>query len=433
MLNPLAQELNEVLSGSAAERLLSDLGCRMYFPKGIIAQSAEAKKTAFVANGTIGMTVINGEVAILPSIQKSMSAFSPHEIVAYAPTAGNNELRKAWQDQMLVKNPLLKGKKISLPVVTPGLTAGISYIADLFIDNTRPLLASNPSWDNYALIVEARRGAQYHQFPMFLDGKFDIASLERAVKDEAKRCGTVRLLLNFPQNPSGYSPTHSEVKEIVRIIRETAEEGYRLLVISDDAYFALNYENDIEGQSLFAYLADLHENVLAVKADGPTKEDFAWGFRCGFLTFGGKGMTDGQYDALVKKLMGVIRSSVSCSSTPTQSILIHEFKDALHEKEKAALKKTLEKRYRIVRSFVDSHNCKALEVLPFNSGYFMSFSTRVDAEELRQRLLKKGVGVIAIDNKTLRVAFSSIDEEKIEAAYKAIYDTADELLAAGSR
>lgn len=427
MLNPLAQELNDELAGSAALDLLSDLGKRMYFPKGIIAQSAEAKKAAYLANGTIGMTVINGEVAILPSIQKSMSFFAPHEIVAYAPTAGFGDLRKVWQKQMLQKNPSLQGKNISLPVITPGLTAGISYIADLFIDSEKPLLSSNPSWDNYALIVEARRGAQYHQFKMFNGGKFDLTALEKAIKEEAKNNGSVRVLLNFPQNPSGYSPTHTEMKEIVRIIQETAMSGAKMLVLSDDAYFGLNYEDNIESQSLFAYLADLHENILAVKADGPTKEDFAWGFRCGFLTFGSKGMTSDGYDALVKKLMGVIRSSVSCSSTPTQSILMHEFNDPLHEKEKAALKTALEKRYRIVRRFVDSHKSDVLEVLPFNSGYFMSFATHgVSAKDLRIKLLKKGVGTVAIDDDTLRVAFSSIDEDKIEAAYQIIYDTAAE-------
>src|SRR5574344_2925559 len=105
--------------------------------------------------------------------------------------------------------------------------------------------------------------------------------------------------------------------------------------MSDDAYFGLDYEDAIEKQSLFAYIADLHENVLAVKADSPTKEDFAWGFRCGFLTFGCKGFTDEQYDALVKKLMGVIRSSVSCSSTPAQSMLMHAFSDPAHEEQKA--------------------------------------------------------------------------------------------------
>ena len=106
----------------------------MYFPKGIIAQSEEAKKGASKANGTIGMTIINGTPAILPSIQKSVPSFDARSLVAYAPTAGQKEFRTIWQKQIIDKNPLLKTKKISLPVVVPGLTAGLSYIADLFID-----------------------------------------------------------------------------------------------------------------------------------------------------------------------------------------------------------------------------------------------------------------------------------------------------------
>ena len=427
MLNPLAQELNERLADSVAGALLSEEGLRMYFPKGIIAQSEEAKKGASKANGTIGMTIIHGIPAILPSVQKSVPSFDARSLVAYAPTAGQKEFRTIWQKQIIDKNPLLKTKKISLPVVVPGLTAGISYIADLFIDEAKPLVAPDPSWDNYALITEARRGAELHRFNFFDGKKIDMTALENAVKKEAAARGSVRLLLNFPQNPSGYSPTKNEVAEICRIIREAASGGAKLLIICDDAYFGLNYENDIEEQSLFAHIADIHENVLAVKIDGPTKEDFAWGFRCGFVTFASKNFSDDHCDALVKKLMGVIRSSVSCSATPSQSLLMHSYADPENEAQKIAFRKILEARYRAVRRFVDSHKSRAIETLPFNSGYFMSFRLNgIDAETLRKKLLsEKGIGTISIDSRTLRVAFSSIDEDKIESVYTDIYDTAD--------
>lgn len=429
MLNPLAQELNDALKGTSAEALFSDLGRRIYFPKGIIAQGGEAKKDAHFANGTVGTTVIGGKPAVLPSVQKWAPELSSRELVAYAPTAGLPEIREAWKEKQAEKNPLLKNKKTSLPAVVPGLTAGLSYIMDLFVDSEKPMLAPDPCWDNYVLIAEARRGAHFHQFKMFSGGKFDIQSLENAVKKEAEKYGSVRLILNFPQNPSGYSPTSGEVKELVRILKETAESGAKILVISDDAYFGLNYEKEIEPESLFAHIADLHENILAVKADGPTKEDFAWGFRCGFLTFGCKGFTDEQYDALVKKLMGVIRSSVSCAATPSQSIILKSFKDEKNSEEKAAFKKILEVRYRKVRAFVDTHKSDAIEALPFNSGYFMSFIMKgIDAEELRVKLLKeKGIGTIQIDSQTLRVAFSSIEEDKIDDVYSEIYKTAGEL------
>ena len=429
MLNPLAQELNESLKGTSAEALFSDLGKRIYFPKGIIAQGGEAKQKASVANGTIGTTVINGKPAILPSVQKWAPELSSGELVAYAPTAGLPAIREAWKQKQIQKNPSLANKLTSLPVVVPGLTAGLSYIMDLFVDADKPMLAPNPSWDNYVLIAEARRGSEFHQFEMFKDGKFNIAGLEEAVKTEAKKYGSVRLILNFPQNPSGYSPTTAEVKELCRILKEVGESGAKALVISDDAYFGLNYEDSIEPESLFAHICDLHENVLAVKADGPTKEDFAWGLRCGFLTFGCKGFTETQYENLVKKLMGVIRSSVSCAATPGQTLILKSFQDSNNDAEKSAFRKVLEGRYKVVRNFVDTHKCSGLEVLPFNSGYFMSFRTiGIDAEALRVKLLnEKGIGTIQIDPQTLRVAFSSIEENLIEKVYTEIYNTAEEM------
>ncbi|WP_288959173.1 aminotransferase class I/II-fold pyridoxal phosphate-dependent enzyme [uncultured Treponema sp.] len=429
MTNALAQELNETLKGTTPGVLLSDVGTRLYFPKGIIAQSGEAKKLGKTANGTIGMTVIDGTPVMLPSVKKYIPDLSSRELVAYAPTAGNPDLRELWKQALIKKNPSLEGKSFSLPVVVPGLTAGISYLADLFLDETKPLVAADPSWDNYVLIANARRNAEFVQFPMFADGKFNIPGLEKVLREQAKS-GSVRVLLNFPQNPSGYSPTSAETAQIVSIIKSLADAGTKVMVWCDDAYFGLNYEKDIESQSLFAHLCDLSPNVLAAKIDGPTKEDFAWGFRCGFITFGCKGLTEEQYDALVKKLMAAIRSSVSCSSTPPQSLLLKAFQNpAQVEKEKAEFRAVLEKRYALVKKFTTTHTSENITPLPFNSGYFMAFDTKkVNAETLRQKLLKeRGIGTISIDSRTLRVAFSSLEEDKIDIVYQAIYETADEL------
>ena len=399
----------------------------MYFPNGIIAQSGEAKEYAHTANGTIGMTVLHGTPAALPSVHKYAPLLTPQELVAYSPTAGLPELREAWRRIQTKNNPLLQNKTTSLPIVVPGLTAGLSYIMDLFVGEGAPLLVPSPSWDNYALIAETRRGAECHTFPLFADGRFNLTALEHAIKAEAAAFGSIRLLLNFPHNPSGYSPSPQEVTAICRMIKEAADTGTKVLVISDDAYFGLAYEADIERQSLFAHIADIHENVLAVKVDGPTKEDFVWGFRCGFLTFACKNFTDAQYGALLKKVMGVIRSSVSCSATPSQSIILKALSAPSNEVEKQALFTVLHTRYKAVRAFVSNRKSSILTPLPFNSGYFMSFTTHgVNAETLRRCLLREhGIGTISIDENTLRVAFSSIDEDKIESVYETIYRTAE--------
>ena len=429
MINPLAKELNDTLAGSVVDALMSDMGRRLYFPNGIISQGGEAAKDAHFANGTIGMAVAGGTPIELESYKKIMPSLTPRETVAYAKTAGNPDFRALWKEKIIEKNPSLKNKQFSLPILVPGLTAVLSYVSDLFVDVDKPLLAADPCWDNYELIAAARRGAEFHQFKCFENGKFNIADLEAKMKADAEKYGSVRVILNFPQNPSGYSPTVSEAKEIVRIVREIAESGKKVLVLSDDAYFGLNYEDDIEPQSLFAYMADLHENVLAIKADGPTKEDFAWGFRAGFVTFASKGLSDAQYTALVTKFMSAIRSSVSCSSTPSQSLVMHALKDEAHNKQKIECRNMLKRRYDLVRKFVNTHTSKVLEPLPFNSGYFMSFHVNTGkAEEIRKALLKnEGIGIIQIDPYTLRVAFSSIDEDKIDSVYTSIYNVADAL------
>ena len=181
---------------------------------------------------------------------------------------------------------------------------------------------------------------------------------------------------------------------------------------------------------MFAYVCDLHENVAAVKIDGPTKEDYVWGFRCGFITFGGKGISEEQYEALVKKLMGVIRSSVSCSNTPAQSIMLKAFQSDTLPQEKQKYRDILEGRYRKARAYVDSRKGDTVLIpQPFNSGYFMSFTcVGIDAEELRLKLLYEyEIGTIAIDSKHLRIAFSSLDKRDIDAVYEAVYNAAHEL------
>lgn len=427
IMNKLAVELNETLKGSVVESLLSEMGKRLYFPNGIISQGGEAATNAHFANGTIGMAVANGTPIELESYKKNMPNLNPRETVAYAKTAGNPDLRKLWKEKIIEKNPSLKNKLISLPILVPGLTAALSYVADLFVDEDKPLLAADPCWDNYELICAARRGSPFHQFKCFDGNKFNIADLERAMKEDAAKYGSVRVILNFPQNPSGYSPTKTEAAQICALVKEIAESGAKVLVLSDDAYFGLNYEDDIEPQSLFAYLCDIHENVLAIKADGPTKEDFAWGFRAGFVTFGSKGLSEEQINALQIKFMSAVRSSVSCSSTPSQSLVLHALQDPAHDAQKKELRAMLKRRYDIVRNFVNTHKSSVLEPLPFNSGYFMSFHVNTgNCEDIRKKLLAdKGIGVIQIDAYTLRVAFSSIDEDKIDEVYSAIYNVAE--------
>ncbi|MDR2767103.1 MAG: aminotransferase class I/II-fold pyridoxal phosphate-dependent enzyme [Treponema sp.] len=424
-MNPLADELNSLLAGSVAGRLLSALGRRLYFPRGIIAQAAEAKKTAAV-NATLGMAYRQGKPLILRALAEKLPALTSDEAVSYAPTAGVESFRTAWKQAMLRKNPSISAA-LSLPAVVPGITAGISYAADLFLDEGQTMLGPSPAWDNYSLVFGERRGGVYEGVPLFSGGGLNREGFRAAVA-KAARSGTVRIILNFPHNPSGYTPVPAEADFLAGLFEEAAEGGADVLVLCDDAYFGLFYEDSVR-ESLFGRLAGLHEKILAVKIDGPTKEDYVWGLRTAFITFGSRGLDDALYAALEKKLMAVIRSSVSCANTPAQHLTRMLLEDPSARAEKAEYFALLGARYRAVKAFVEMEKAPAMvEAMPFNSGYFMCFRCKgIGAEALRQALLARGIGTIALGGEYLRVTFASLEESEIPRVYRAIYECAAEL------
>ncbi|MDR2467946.1 MAG: aminotransferase class I/II-fold pyridoxal phosphate-dependent enzyme [Spirochaetaceae bacterium] len=428
-MNQLAYDLNKILDDCIAGRLLSDFGRRIYFPKGIIAQSAEAKKSAWAANATIGMAFHQGKPMILSALSENLPYLSEAETVAYAPTAGIEEVRELWQKLLLEKNPSLRRECISLPVVVPGITAGISYIADLFLNKGQRLIMNDPCWDNYNLIFEERREAVLCSVRFLNDTGLDLDAICAAINQEAKT-GAVRLILNFPNNPAGYSPTRMEEDVLCDCLKDAAEKGADVLVICDDAYYGLVYEDTIAPESIFCRLSGLHERILAVKADGPTKEDYVWGLRVALVTFGSKGMDGACFNALISKLMGVIRSSVSCSNTPAQFLLLKTFAGEKTPAEKAHYRAILKRRYQAVRRFVEEHNNHhCLKALPFNSGYFMSFACNgIKSEDLRRKLLAEhGIGTVALGGIYLRIAYAALNEDLIAPLLATIFQAAEEL------
>ncbi|OQY19760.1 MAG: hypothetical protein B6I36_03200 [Desulfobacteraceae bacterium 4572_35.1] len=433
-MNPLAQELNEMLAAGNPHVLamLSELGKNLFFPKGILTQSAEAKEKAHRFNATIGIATENGGPMYLQCIQDKLQAFDPKDIFPYAPPAGKPELRALWREKMLSENPSMSDKYFSNPIVTNALTHGLSIVADMFIDAGDQMVMPDMMWGNYNLTFTTRCGAVIKKFPTFtVDGGFNVPAFKTALQNVASEKGKAVVLLNFPNNPSGYTPTVAEGEGIVAAIKEVAEDGCNIVAITDDAYFGLFYEDSLQ-ESLYGKLANIHPRVLAIKLDGATKEEYVWGFRTGFITFadGNKDANSKVLTALEKKTMGIIRATISNCPHPGQTFVL----DALRSDQFLAQK---EEKYEVMKGralkvkevLADSKYDAAWDYYPFNSGYFMCLKLKnVSAETLRVHLLEKyGVGAISIGKTDLRVAFSCIAEENIQELFDLIYQAVTDL------
>ncbi|NCC63025.1 MAG: aminotransferase class I/II-fold pyridoxal phosphate-dependent enzyme [Spirochaetia bacterium] len=430
-MHVLAQELNEMLRGTIVDAMLSDVGRRMFFPKGIVAQSAEAGQKATRFNATIGMATSGGQPMYLSDIYNKFveNSFKPSELFAYAPGGGDQQLRALWKEQMVLKNPSLKGKTISLPIVTSGLTHALSMLAQLFSQEGDTLVIPDLAWDNYELIFSHQCNVTIKTFKLYTDqGNFNVAGLKEVLSSIPDK--KARILLNFPNNPTGYTPSKDDMQAIVNALVDLAQDGMQLMVMSDDAYFGLFVEEETAKESLFAQLCDAHPNIFAVKCDAATKEDMVWGFRIGFITYGAKGLGEAQLDALNKKTLGIIRSTVSNCDKPGQSLLLKAMKEGVsYEADKLAAKDEMEKRYRILKEALKKHEGNPLLTPhPFNSGYFMAFKCKGSAETLRRYLLDTyQVGCINIADVTFRLAYCSVECDKIAELVDLVYQAAGEV------
>jgi aspartate/methionine/tyrosine aminotransferase len=425
--NTLAQSLNQELAanGSALLRMLSEKGKQAYFPsRGILGQSAEAKDS--LINATIGTAFEeDGSPLCLECLEELVKI--PSTAYLYTPSYGLLGLRETWREMIITKNPALADKSFSMPVVTNALTHGLSVAGYLFVDPGDQIILPDLFWDNYELLFKATYGGELTTFPMFNNRRFNVAGLDRLLQTPGER---KLVILNFPNNPTGYTATENDARGIREALLKTAEAGKCVVVILDDAYFGLVYEPGVSRESLFTELADLHPNLLAVKLDGPTKEDYVWGFRVGFMTFGAKGANAAQYKALEAKTAGIVRGSISNVSSIGQHLLQKAYRQNEYIEQKKIKYEILRQRYIRIKEILANHPeySDSFEPMPFNSGYFMCVKPKgVDPEAVRKLLLAKHkTGVIVLSG-LIRLAFSSVQLDKLDKLFSNLHDAIREL------
>ncbi len=433
-MNPIAQELNDVIKSANPHifDMLSDMGKQFFFPKGILSQSAEAKVKADKINATIGIAKEKNSVLSLSCVTQFINGIEPDNYLPYAPSFGIPELRNKWKNDLYIKNPSLEGKKVSLPVVTSGITHGVSILSDMWVNNGDTIVLPDMMWGNYNMTFCVRNGAKIVHYKAYDENltQFNVDSFEAVIREQAQKNDKLITILNFPHNPSGYSLSVDEANRVAQIIIDIAQQGTNVVVGCDDAYFGLFFEEETSKESIFTKLAGKSDRIVAIKLDGATKEDYVWGFRTGFVTYGISSDDDAVLKALEKKTGGCIRGNISNCSHLSQTILLNSMADENYDANKKEKFELLKSRALKMKEVLKNPKYSdGFDVYPFNSGYFMCIRLKdVDAETLRVHLLENyGTGLISIGEKNIRVAFSCLEEDDVETLFDIIMSGINDL------
>ena len=426
----------------------SEVGRRIFLPEGIFYWSGRAKKEAELI-GTIGSAygfekdfIEGGSSDWLPCYLNEISEYTSlnvKQVVPYAPIGGLNETREIWKDWIIRKANYDKEREkdlltrlenyITTPVITAGVTNGIYHSCSLFLNSGEIIIAPNKRWGNYDNIIEKFIGAKIKSFEFFKDQNINLESLGSAINEVAKLQEKIIIILNFPNNPTGYVPLKKEVNEIVSLLREQQKNQEKpIIVIVDDAYEPYVYSNEASNRSIFYNLHQLDENVIPIKLDGITKELLIYGGRIGFVTFGLKPSwvkNEEELDLLKteinNKSEGFNRATISNCNHFYQSITQKLFKEKGIEKFLSSRKKVndlLKKRYEKINSELIKTNNHDISIDPNSGGFFLFLNlnpNKIRANEFGDHLLRKyKVGIIPIEKldeniNGIRIAYCSID------------------------
>lgn len=395
----------------------SKLGENIILPQDVLIQSKETSVVPNAVNATIGIATDNKKALSLPTINEVIKELSTAEYLPYSPTPGLLKIREVWKEKIFKENSVINPEYLSLPMVTTGITQGIDIVANLFSEKDDALVLPNLFWQNYAQIFTIKLGNNIYKYNQFdNENNFNLSDFKHTLYNIKEN--KISIILNFPNNPTGYTPSTEELTQLVSIIDKFAKENpnKNLIIISDDAYFGLFFEENHKTSTLSAtYRLTDNNNCLVVKLDGITKEYYGWGLRVGFVTY--YTSDDKLRKIVLEKTQGYLRSTTSSPSNLSQQIALRLLESSQAKQEKTYNDSIIEERYHILKEAIVKYNLdNDVTILPFNSGYFFTIKMpeHIDAHKFRLKFLNDyKYGVYSMDDSHIRIAFSCLDKELI--------------------
>ncbi|MFA7626167.1 MAG: aminotransferase class I/II-fold pyridoxal phosphate-dependent enzyme, partial [Candidatus Kapaibacterium sp.] len=212
-----------------------------------------------------GFPDFDGPTSLMEEVNKSMLTGKNQ----YAPSPGIFSLRKMISE---VQNNYygMNYDPESEITITAGATEGLYCAIQAFINPGDEVILFEPFYDAYQADVILAGGIPKYVTLHKPEFNFDKNELISAINHKTKM-----LIINSPHNPSGKVFTIEELSQIADIA-----QSYNLLVLSDEAYEFLTYDN--AKHIPIATLPGMAGRTITVNSTGKTFGMTGW--KIGYIT-----------------------------------------------------------------------------------------------------------------------------------------------------
>jgi len=182
----------------------------------------------------------------------------------YTPSAGIPELRDAVAEKLRSENELDVRRENVL--ITPGSKQALFYAVMALVEEGEEVIVPTPAWPSYVEMVTVA-GGTVREIPAKDGFSPDIEGIKSAVNERTKL-----MILNSPNNPTGYVYTKEELGALAEIASDS-----RIYVLSDEIYEKMLYEGEFRSFGSFPGVDD-----LVITVNGFSKTYAMTGWRIGY-------------------------------------------------------------------------------------------------------------------------------------------------------
>lgn len=395
----------------------------------IFALAAKAKEAIKkygkdkVIDSTLGALMDDdGNLICMKTVYDELKSMPNANIAAYALVAGQPDFLEAVQKACFRE---FRPDAYIKAVATPGGTGSVRHAIYNYTNPGDSVLVSDWYWKPYVTISE-EYGRNVANYDLFNDkNELNIESFKENFEMLLNKQKRLVTIINSPaQNPTGYSLTDEEWKQVIDIMIENAKnKENKIILFLDVAYIEFAGKGN-ERRKFFKQFSNLPDNILVIVGYSLSKGYTMYGMRQGaaICISSSKDIADEFYYSCSHSS----RANWSNCNRGAMEVMTRISNDPnkleAYEAEKAKYKAMLQKRADV---FVKASEEAGLNILPYMDGFFISIPCK-NAKAISDKLIEENLFLVPLKN-GLRFAVCAVSEEKCKISPAIIKKVMDEI------